>query len=260
MADVSKLLETKRVVIVGGAGLLGQQFCLSVARNGGVPIVADLDRDAAAKVAAELQANGWQAASRELNITSKDSVTRLIDDVHARYGGIDAVVTSAYPKSHNYGCKFEDVEYADMCDGLSAHLAGYFLVAQKFAEYFKSHGGGNVLNVGSVYGFLPPRFKVYAETEMTMPVEYALIKSAILQLTKYIAQYYKGTGVRCNAISPGGIIDGQSEIFLQNYGELCASKGMLDPTDISGALVFLLSDASRYMNGQNLVVDDGFSL
>lgn len=260
MVDFSNVLKGKRVVITGGAGLLGRQFCLTVAQYGGTAIVADLDCAAASKVEDEIKIEGWQATSHELNITSAGSVTRLIDQMHARYGGIDAVVNSAYPKNRNYGRRFEDVEYADMCDGLSVHLAGYFLVAQKFAEYFKSHGGGTIVNMSSIYGFVPPRFQIYAGTNMTTPVEYALIKSGIIQLTRYIAQYYKGTGVRCNAISPGGITDRQPEIFLRNYESLCASKGMLDPRDISGALVFLLSDGSTYVNGQNLVVDDGFSL
>lgn len=260
MADMSNLLQGKRVVITGGAGLLGRQFCAVVARQGGVAIVADLNREAADKVAAGIVAEGGQAAGRELDITSKDSVGRLINDLHVQYGGIDAVVNNAYPKNRNYGRRFEDVEYADMCDSLSIHLAGYFLVAQKFAEYFKAHGGGNIVNMSSIYGFVPPRFQIYAGTKMTTPVEYALIKSGVIQLTRYIAQYYKGTGVRCNAVSPGGIADGQPESFVRNYDELCAGKGMLDPQDISGALVFLLSDGSRFVDGQNLVVDDGFSL
>ena len=257
---VSNLLQGKRVVITGGAGLLGRQFCAAVAQHGGVVIVADLMRESADKVASSIVAEGGQATGWGLDITSTDSVVRLIDDLHAHHGGVDAVVNNAYPKNQNYGRRFENVEYADMCDSLSMHLAGYFLVAQKFAEYFKSHGGGNIVNMSSIYGFVPPRFQIYTGTEMTTPVEYALIKSGVIQLTRYIAQYYKGSGVRCNAISPGGISDRQPESFVRNYDAFCATKGMLDPQDISGALVFLLSDNSRYVDGQNLVVDDGFSL
>ena len=169
-------------------------------------------------------------------------------------------MNNAYPRNRNYGRRFEDVEYADKCDSLSIHLAGYFLVAQKFVEYFKSHGGGNIVNMSSIYGFVSPRFQIYAGTKMTTPVESALIKSGVDQLTRYFAQYYKGTGVRCNAVSPAGIADWQPESFVRNYGELSAGKGMLDPQDIFGALVFLLSGGSRYVDGQNLVVDDEFSL
>ena len=142
----------------------------------------------------------------------------------------------------------------------SPHVGGYFLVAQKFAECFKQQGHGNIVNMSSIYGVIAPRFQVYDGTTMTMPVEYAAIKASVVHLTHYFAQYFKGTGIRVNALSPGGILDAQPEPFLQRYRALCADKGMLDKSDLAGALVFLLSDLSRYMNGQNLVVDDGFSL
>jgi NAD(P)-dependent dehydrogenase (short-subunit alcohol dehydrogenase family) len=257
---MSNLLKGKSVVITGGAGLLGRQFCASVAQQGGMAIVADMNLAAANKVAADIVNAGGQAVSKELDITSVESVIRLIDELHANYGSVNAVVNNAYPRHQNYGRIFEEVEYADMCDSLSTHLAGYFLVAQRFAEYFRLHGGGNIINISSIYGFLPPRFHIYAGTKMTVPIEYALIKAGVLQLTRYIAQYYKGKGVRCNAVSPGGIADKQPESFVTNYTSHCADKGMLDPQDISSAVVFLLSDNSKFVDGHNLVVDDGFSL
>jgi NAD(P)-dependent dehydrogenase (short-subunit alcohol dehydrogenase family) len=93
-----------------------------------------------------------------------------------------------------------------------------------------------------------------------MPVEYAAIKAGVIHLTRYFAQYYKGHHVRVNSISPGGILDGQQPQFVASYRKFAASKGMLDPLDIAGALLFLLSDMSTFVNGQNLVVDDGWSL
>ena len=95
---------------------------------------------------------------------------------------------------------------------------------------------------------------------MTMPVEYAAIKAGIIHITRYFAQYYKKQGIRVNAVSPGGIMDQQPEQFLAAYADFCGTKGMLDGTDLFGAIHFLISDASLYMTGQNMVVDDGFSL
>ena len=140
------------------------------------------------------------------------------------------------------------------------HLGGYFLVAQKFCSAFKEQGGGNVVNMSSIYGTMAPRFDIYDGTPMTMPVEYAAIKSSVVQLTRYFAQYFKGTGIRLNCLSPGGILADQPSDFLKAYTGHCASKGMLDTVDLQGALLFLLSDASKYINGQNIVVDDGWSL
>ena len=148
----------------------------------------------------------------------------------------------------------------DFCDNVSQHLGGYFLVSQKFIALFRAQGHGNIVNLASVYGFLAPRFEIYRGTSMTMPVEYAVIKSGVLQLTKYLARYLAGENIRVNAISPGGIEDAQPEAFRDAYRAFCLGKGMLEARDVSGALLFLLSDRSRFVNGQNLVVDDGFSL
>jgi NAD(P)-dependent dehydrogenase (short-subunit alcohol dehydrogenase family) len=254
------MVSKKIVVVTGGAGLLGRHFCGAVAEQGGLAIVADLDTATAEQVAAEINAAGRRAEAAKLDITSADSVDGLIASLHARHGRIDAVVNNAYPRNKNWGRKLEEVNYADFCENVSMHLGGYFLVAQRFALYFRAHGGGNIVNMASIYGTLAPRFEIYADTAMTMPVEYAAIKSAVIQLTRYFAQYFKADGIRCNAISPGGILDQQPEAFLKRYHSHCGAKGMLDAQDIAGTLVFLLSDASRYMTGQNLVVDDGFCL
>lgn len=116
------------------------------------------------------------------------------------------------------------------------------------------------MNMSSIYGSMAPRFEVYEGTSMTMPVEYAAIKSAVEHLTRYFASYFKGCGIRVNSLSPGGILQAQPQVFLDAYNQHCASKGMLLPEDLTGALIYLLSDESRYMTGQNLIVDDGFSL
>jgi NAD(P)-dependent dehydrogenase (short-subunit alcohol dehydrogenase family) len=248
------------VVVTGGAGLIGRAFVQALASHGATVIVADRDLEAAARVAEGVRLSSPRTEGVALDITSPASVSSLITTVHARHGRIDAVVNNAYPRNRQYGRKLEDVEYADFVDNVGQHLGGYFLVAQQFALFFRTHGGGTIVNMASIYGTLPPRFDIYAGTPMTMPVEYAAIKAGVLQLTRYMAQYFKKDGIRVNAISPGGIADGQPAAFLERYAGYCGPKGMLDPGDICGALVFLLSDAGRYVNGQNLIVDDGFSL
>jgi NAD(P)-dependent dehydrogenase (short-subunit alcohol dehydrogenase family) len=258
---MSGLLQGKRVVVTGGAGLLGRTFCAAIAEHGGQAVVADRDLDAAKRAVDDIvHRYPGGAVAATLDINDKDSVDELIDDIHARCGCIDAIVNNAYPRNSRYGRRMEEVEYSDFCENLGMHLGGYFLVMQRFAAYFKREGGGNMINVSSIYGVMAPRFEVYAETPITMPVEYAAIKSGLLHLTRYFAQYLKGNNIRVNSLSPGGILDRQPEAFLLRYRALCSDKGMLDPGDLAGSLVFLLSDLSRYVDGQNLIVDDGFSL
>lgn len=254
-------LKGKVIVVTGGAGRLGRTFVRCIAENGGVAIVADVDLTAASRVAdaIALELPG-RAAAAAVDITDAASVEALISSAEKDHGVIAAVVNNAYPRNRNYGRKVEDVTYEDFCENTSSHLGGYFLVMQRFATHFKKRGGGNIVNMSSIYGVIAPRFDVYEGTSMTMPVEYAAIKSAVVHLTRYFAKYFGRDGVRVNCVSPGGIRDSQPEPFLHRYREHAGSKGMLDPLDICGAMLFLLSDASLYVNGQNLVVDDGFSL
>jgi NAD(P)-dependent dehydrogenase (short-subunit alcohol dehydrogenase family) len=255
------LLKDKVIVITGGAGFLGREFCAAVAGQGGIAVVSDIDLEAATRVAEKIALNcPGRAEAVTLDITKKESITPLIAGLQEKHGRIDAVVNNAYPRNRNYGRKLEDVSYEDFCENIDWHLGGYFLMTQQFGLFFRTQGCGNIINMASIYGTMLPRFEIYADTPMTMPVEYAAIKSAVIQLTRYFAQYFKGDGIRVNCLSPGGILDQQPEAFLQKYNAHCNSKGMLDSRDINGSLLFLLSDASLYVTGQNLIVDDGFSL
>jgi len=257
------LLNDKVIVVIGGAGLLGQAFTRAIAAQGGTCIVADIDlarANAALEAVAAAGVPADKLSAEEVDITSKASLQALIARLAERHGRIDAVVNNAYPRNKQYGRKLEDVEYADFCENVNLHLGGYFLSTQQFALHFKQQGHGHVVNVSSIYGMVAPRFEIYDNTPMTMPVEYAAIKSALQHLSIYFMRYYKGTELRFNCLVPGGILDRQPEAFLSAYREYSQSKGMLVPDDLTGGLVFLLSDLSRYVNGQNLVVDDGWSV
>lgn len=256
------MLTDKVVVITGGAGLLGRTFCEAVVANNATCIIADINEDNGTIAINGIKAK-YPAASiffHELDINSKESVLNLIDSVNKKFGRVDAVVNNAYPRNRNYGKHFFDVAYHDFCENVNINLGGYFLVSQQFASFFIKQGFGNIINISSIYGVVPPRFEIYDGTQMTVPVEYAVIKSGLIHLTKYMAKYLKGKNIRVNAISLGGIEDKQPESFLKNYKEHCLNKGMLNASDISGSLIYLLSDHSKYVNGQNVVVDDGFTL
>ncbi|MBF0553537.1 MAG: SDR family oxidoreductase [Nitrospirae bacterium] len=256
------LLKDKVVVITGAAGLLGKTFSHAVADNNGIVIISDVDSDRGLAMEKELndKHNAVVAKFHHTDITDTVSVDGSINAVRKDFGKIDALVNNAYPRNKNYGKKFEDVTYMDFCENVNLHLGGYFLISQRMASYFSAQGYGNIINIASIYGVVSPRFDIYDGTQMTMPVEYAVIKSAIIHLTRYMAAYFKGKNVRVNCISPGGIFDGQPESFIERYNSQCLSKGILDVKDIVGVLMFLLSDDSKYVNGHNIVVDDGFCL
>lgn len=259
---MNEMLKDKVIVITGGAGLIGQEFVKAVIEQQGTAVIADINEETGIQVQQSLRQELGSADIDfvHLDITSADSIAEMIETLNSRYGRIDALVNNAYPRNKNYGRHFFDVEYADFCENLNLNLGGYFLTSQKLAGYFQKQGHGNIINISSIYGVIPPKFEVYDNTPMTMPVEYAAIKSAIIHLTKYMAKYFKGMNIRVNTLSPGGILDKQPEAFLEAYRKQCLNKGMLDKSDMRGTLIYLLSDLSAYVNGQNIVVDDGFSL
>lgn len=256
------MLTDKVVVITGGAGLIGREFVQAVVENGGVAVIADNNRITGNKVRDELnrELNSEKIDFVNLDITLKESLQSTVRYLDEKYHKIDALVNNAYPRNKDFGRHFFDVEYSDFCENINMNLGGYFLASQQFAYYFKNQGYGNIINISSIYGVVAPKFEIYKDTNMTVAVEYAVIKSALLHLTKYMAKYFKGMNIRVNSISPGGVFDNQPESFLNAYRNNCIEKGMLDKGDLKGTLVYLLSDMSRYVNGQNITVDDGFTL
>ena len=256
------MLEGKTIVVIGAAGLLGREFVKAIAAKHGSVVLADIAPAAAETALEEVRrhAPDARASACAVDITDTASVDALIADTLKRHDRIDGMVNAAYPRNANYGRKFFDVEYKDFCANVDAHLGGYFLTCQRFAQAMSAGGGGSIVNLASIYGVIAPRFEVYDGTKMTMPVEYAVIKAGVIQLTRYLAKFMRGSGVRVNAISPGGIEDAQPTAFQESYRRHCNSKGMLDRTDISDTLIYLLSDGASFVNGQNLIVDDGFTL
>ncbi len=251
--------ETREVVVVtGGNGLIGRNFLSAIASSGRVAIGCDLEEISHKDLQSPIDSG--EIASVVMNIVEPESVDSAIAEIHQRYGRIDALVNAAYPRNSNFGDAFFNVDFHSFCDNVNLQLGGYFLTSQKFSKCFVEQGRGVLINLASIYGCVAPRFELYEGTAMGMPVEYPLVKSAIIQLTEYLAVTLKGTGVRANCISPGGILDGQDQRFLERYNSSCSSKGMLNPEDLNSTLLYLLAEESRYVNGQNIIVDDGFVL
>ncbi len=256
------MLSNQVIIITGGAGLIGQEFVKAVVEQNGIAIIADINEELGEQLkdtlSNELVTENIDFV--QLDITSKDSLQNCIKYLNDKYNRVDALVNNAYPRNKNYARHFFDVEYEDFVENLGLNLGGYFTTSQQFAKYFQTQGYGNIINISSIYGVVAPRFEIYEGTHMTTPVEYAAIKSGLIHLTKYMAKYFKGMNIKVNTLSSGGIFDNQPASFLEKYKDKCATKGMLDKSDLKGTLIYLLSDMSKYVNGQNIIVDDGFIL
>ena len=253
------MLRNKCVIVAGAAGLLGAKVATEILQAGGHVVAVDLslDRMSQSLGKANVDASNDSLTLVELDLTCEVSVKSFFDE----QSHIDGAVNCSYPRNKTYGAHFFDVSLASFNENLGLHLGSAFLFSQQCAVYFtKARKSFSLVNVSSVYGVIAPKFDIYCETEMTMPVEYAAIKSAIIHLNKYIASYVNDSEFRANCISPGGIFDHQPSNFLKKYKEYTLGKGMLDIDDVMGAILFLLSDQSKFINGQNIVIDDGFTL
>jgi len=252
------MLQNRVVAISGAAGRIGSAFSRAVVKNGGRVLLGDIDAPRSRELEKELGSE--RAFFYLLDSSDADSIDRFIRAGVERFGEIDAVVHCAYPRSLQWGTRFEDIKAEGLAEDLFKQLGGAILFSQRIIDQFRKQGHGNLIHVSSIQGIAAPKFEHYEGTGMTSPIEYSAIKAGIIAITRYLAKYCKGEGIRVNCISPGGILAGQPAPFLERYKRSCASKGMLDAEDLVGGLIYLLSENSICVTGQNLVIDDGWLL
>ncbi|MEG3692846.1 oxidoreductase [Vibrio coralliirubri] len=256
---MEKLLENKTILVAGAGGLLGTRLVPAILAQGGKVIAADINIEAMTErlVSLGVDVTDKNLTLSALDVTKADSVSQLL----AAHTSIDGAVNSTYPRNQTYGAHFFDVSLDSFNENLSLHLGSAFLFTQQCASYFNKHKTPlSLVNISSIYGVVAPKFDIYENTSMTMPVEYAAIKSAIQHLNKYTVAYVNDSRFRINSVSPGGIFDHQPELFLDAYKAKTHGAGMLDVGEIVGSILFLLSEQSKFVTGQNIIVDDGFSL
>lgn len=254
-----KIELDKTVVVAGAGGRIGRAVVQAILEAGGRVLALDHAQEALASIA-DL-AGPEHLQFRAVDIIDADAVNRALDDAQGIFGSVQGAVNAAYPRNKTYGAPYFDVTHASFSENMSLHLGGYFVFMQQCARRAVESGQPfSLVNFSSIYGSMAPRFDIYADTPMTMPVEYAAIKAGLEHVTRYANAYCRGSRFRANCVSPGGIEAGQPEAFLARYNAHARVKGMLDAADIVGTVLFLLSDASEFIVGQNLIVDDGFSL
>lgn len=256
-------LGGKVVVIIGGLGLIGRSLAAGLAAAGASVVVASRSAGAPEALSVFGHLDGTvrdRIGAAAVDIGDPASIESMLAEVARRHGSIDTVINSALPRHDRVARRIEDVRIEDFRDYVTGHLGGFFLLAQKACAFFGEQGHGHLIQLGSVYGTMNPRFEIYDDTPMTKEFGYVASKAAIIQLTGYLAKYYQGRNIRVNCVSPGGIFDHQHPTFVERYNAHCSSKGILEPDDLVGIFAFLVSDAAIHVNGRNIVVDDGFSL
>ena len=251
-----------KVCVVIGAGLIGSECALRCGTHGATVIVADTDKKKAAGVAGTIIKAGGNAAPYVVDSLSDVSVKTLAAAVAKHFKRVDALVNTTYPRTAQWGKHFEDLSYEEFSKHVATHTGAQFLTTRAFAKLMKKQKAGSIVLIGSIYGTHAPRFEMYEGSDINPPaIEYAIAKGGLAMMTKYLAKYYGQSGIRVNMLSPGGVADKQSKSFARKYGaHATLGNRMLAPSDLSGTLVYLFSEASRDVTGQNIIVDGGWTL
>ena len=241
-------LKDKIIIVTGGNGLLGKEIIKKLITEGAVCINIDINHNTSNDL-----------SCIQCDITDSNSIDSAIKLVINNFNHIDGLVNNAYPRTKDWGLKFEDIELSSWQSNIDWQLNSYFYFTQQVSKYMVKQGFGSIVNIASVYGVVGPDFTVYDGTEMTMPAAYSAIKGGIVNFGRYLASYLGPSGVRVNTISPGGIFDNQNPVFVNNYNKKVPMRRMGLPHDISPAVSFLLSDDANYITGHNLIVDGGWT-
>lgn len=266
MNEFEKLeLKGKTILITGGTGFLGNIFGRALAYAGGNVVLTDLNKETTEKTATEISAEtGGNVIGMEMDVTKKENITEVIDAIVQKFGSLDVAVNNAGldPKfdaqTPTNDKMFENYPEEFIRKSLEVNLLGATLVAQASVKQMIKQGVGNIISVCSLYGINGPDQKIYPEGTQK-PVDYSISKGGLIMLTKWLATSYAMKGIRANTLTLGGVIRNHPEEFQKKYGAKVPDGKMVQQDEIGGPLIFLASDASLGVNGNNLIVDHGFS-
>ncbi len=241
-------VKDKVIIVSGGSGLLGKPMIHHLKQNGAIVINAEIS----------VQTN-LNEGSVQCDITSEREVSFLIDLVIKKWGKIDGLVNNAYPRTKDWGVKFEEIPLDSWKANVDMQLNSVFMICQKVLKQMKFQQSGSIVNIASIYGVVGNDFTIYEGYGGTSPAAYSAIKGGVINFTRYLASYYGGSNIRVNCVSPGGIIDNQHPSFIEKYEQKSPLKRLGKPEEIAPAITFLLSDEASFITGHNLMVDGGWT-
>ena len=261
-------LQGRTAIVTGATGLLGREHCRALAEAGARVVATDLDAAACDALAAEI---GGGAFGHRADVTDPGSLEILLAAVLSITGRVDVLVNNAAlndryedPSTALETSRFERYPLERWEQVLKVNVTGVFLCSQVIGTHMAETGRGSIVNIASTYGVVAPDQSLYLDLEgrrrFYKSPAYPTSKGAVLAFTRFLAAYWGGAGVRVNALSPGGVENGQDDFFVAEYGSRTPLGRMAAPTDYRGALVFLASEASAYMTGAHLIVDGGFTI
>ena len=259
MADVRSLLslDGKLAVVTGGAGRYGKIFSRGLAEAGAKVWIVSRSGQACAEFAAQLCADGFTADSDAMDMTNESDLSRVCQRICREDGHVDVLVNNAVIRS----MKGYDDDLSAWQESVLVNSTGMFAATRCFGQVMEQQRHGSVINLGSIYGVVSPDLRAYGREGDDFPPDYVFHRGAVLNFTRVMAMRFARFGVRVNALSPGGLDEPAIPAALREFYERrCPMGRFANADDVKGAIVFLASDASRYITGQNVIVDGGWTI
>ena len=249
-------LQGHTVLLTGAAGLFGRGLARSLAEAGATLIIASRDAGKLQEVADAETARGHRVHAEGFDQGDEASIMALRARIEERFGVLHGLVNNSVLRP----MKGANGSVAQWEDSMRVNATGLMLMHRHFGSAMAEAGRGSIVNIGSIQGMIGPSYELYEGTAMgDMPPDYFFHKGGMLNLTRFYAALYGPKDVRVNCLSPGGFFNNQPELFVKRFSEHTMLNRMAGENDLGGALVFLLSQASRYITGVNLPVDGGYT-
>ena len=252
-------LQGKVIVQCGGSGLLGRGLVTALAGCGATLVLTSREKARAEGIAAEEKAAGRTVSAEEADLDSEPAILALRDRVIAAHGRIDGMVFNAVRR----GMKSWSADLSQWQESMGTNATGFFATLRGFGDAMAKQGGGSIVNIASMYALVGYNPYLYEGTNMGSAPDYFFHKAGMINVSRFAATYYGGSKVRVNVVAPGGIYNPdkpQHPVFLEHFSKMTALGRMAEVREISGAVVFLLSDASTYVTGATLTVDGGYTI
>lgn len=262
-------LSGKNALVTGAAGILGRRFCEGLAEYGANIAMVDIKSDQLEELAKRLGSRyGVKAIGIPCDVSDPVQVAEMAERAADELGVIHVLHNNAASKADDleaFFAPFEDYSIDEWRRISSVNIDGMFLVAQAVGKKMAHQEGGSIIQTSSIYGVVAPDQRIYEGSsylgrQINTPAVYAVTKSAVVGLTRYLAAYWAPSNIRVNCITPGGVESGQNEIFIKKYSQRVPLGRMARSDEMVGALLYLASDASSYVTGQNLIIDGGLTI
>ena len=261
-------VKGKVISIIGATGILGTQYVKYLSGLGATVVIGDVEYGRCVELSKKVNSLGYKTIPLKIDNTDETSINNFFKKIMKQYKRIDVLINNAQIKPVGFYATFENYSKETLMEVVDGNLIGVTLACREACGVFMNQkNGGIIVNISSVYGITAADQRIYNEVEniyspenkLSSPVSYAISKAGVVQLTKYLASYYREKNIRVNTLTPGGVFDNHDDVFREEYSYRTTLGRMADKNEYNGAILFLCSDASNYMSGANLIVDGGWT-